>query len=1346
MSMTKHVSACAALALAALTAGAAEYFVNPNPGKGNDAWDGTSAEWQGGTVGPKRTVQAAVDLADGNGTVVTLAPGVYDEGGRVNAGSYAHSNRVVVSKSNVTIRSATGRPADVAIVGHLADTADRMGPDAMRCLTTEADAENVVASGITFRNGAGGITGDTGTCRGGGLLSLKGLGGLTIVDCVVSNCWGSRGGGAYQVIAHSCRFTRNGATSHGPATCFSKQANCLIDHNMGSSPLGYSSAVVNCTIVDNGDAAAWLNSGKSAGSVIANSVVFGQAKSNGDSGGEMSCWCSVVGGSAAFKSVDGATVTGNGYVHSLVAPVLDDFHPVAGGVCIGLGEAAYLDNVPLPTGYTYHDLDGNELPDSGVVTVGAYQTAKTPVGGCIDFSAGDLEVEGSANVAKSGQWIWPTAWPVTYRFKSQRADLYALYVNESYDAGSKVYHYRYPQYDGWIDFTPPPDPTLVQTLKAQTRNGDVYVNAATGDDSWDGTSAVKASGDSKVGPKKTLQAAVDAAPESYYVVHVAPGDYDEGGSVNSGSSNRVNISAYSVMLLSDVKGGATIWGAPDPETKGLGPNAVRCVYLGQKYACVQGFVLAGGYTANDNSSGRGGGFRAGTAFPQVLDCVISNCCAYAAGCSANGRTYRSRFVGNRAADNYMVRGGTLVSCVFADNAFAPEVDKSLRQLFDANVAVYGCTVDCNGYRPANGTKAYCTLFFNGNHIDSGYTNYGSLGFGADDEPWFADASACDYRLGVLSPAIGCATREDLVGAECWPYLSTDVDGRAPVYSDEGRRTGGACLNEPLAMSVVDMTADGRQATTNVVFSSNPVVVTATDWQTRPFLGFEVNGETQTLETASCTFVPTTKPGALNVVRALYGTDWYVNVAKTESPSTFGSTPETAFHLLSSAGSRARDGDTIHVAEGTYEEGEMLHDQAFLNGTPTIGERIWVKDGVTLVSDAGAERTVIRGRTSDDPADDYGNGPGALRCVALGERAKVCGFTLTGGHSTVSDEISSGHDYDDNSGGGVLGSDRNTSEVRDCTVVGNCATRSGAGANCRFIRSRITGCTAVERGSVGRYCRYNSCVIDGCRGMRPIEIYSEFDSCTVGDDFKDFKNKNATVFDYGNATLVNSLVRCAVIYGDTSEKVSFAAENCVFTGAFGTGEGCRYTLTDCILTNAEAVVLDADYRPVVGSCVGIDRADDALSDEAALAETDLSGFQRVMNGRRDIGALEGDWRMRYAADIGGRVRVAEVSPEVFEDEDGKVLIPSGKKIELMLVNRSENELEYLLTGLVRNGTLAIELDGMPLSPVVASDDPVTQKFMVPNGMHSLLLAMSEDAEASARVLSLRKNKGLLLQIR
>ena len=230
---------------------AAEYFVDRQ--NGSDSYDGTASVWAGGesTVGPKQSIQAAVDLADGSDTIITVLPGVYDNGGgESNDGSYIQANRMLVKKSNVTIRSSTGKPEDVHIVGQLSTEAGNnhgIGEGAMRCIANLSTASKIVVHGVTLRNGAS-ITDST---RGGGVYASA-SGRITIIDCVVSNCAAARGGGAYQAIAHSSLFSENYAkTSYGAAICFGHAANCLLINNYGGHVLAYMYAVANCTAANN---------------------------------------------------------------------------------------------------------------------------------------------------------------------------------------------------------------------------------------------------------------------------------------------------------------------------------------------------------------------------------------------------------------------------------------------------------------------------------------------------------------------------------------------------------------------------------------------------------------------------------------------------------------------------------------------------------------------------------------------------------------------------------------------------------------------------------------------------------------------------------------------------------------------------------------------------------------------------------------------------------------------------------------------------------------------------------------------------------------------------------------
>ena len=80
VSRLRSIAAFAVATLAIASQGAiVEYFVDGV--NGDDAYDGTSSNYVSGVVGPKKTIQAAVDLTKTD-DVVTVLPGVYDTGTR----------------------------------------------------------------------------------------------------------------------------------------------------------------------------------------------------------------------------------------------------------------------------------------------------------------------------------------------------------------------------------------------------------------------------------------------------------------------------------------------------------------------------------------------------------------------------------------------------------------------------------------------------------------------------------------------------------------------------------------------------------------------------------------------------------------------------------------------------------------------------------------------------------------------------------------------------------------------------------------------------------------------------------------------------------------------------------------------------------------------------------------------------------------------------------------------------------------------------------------------------------------------------------------------------------------
>lgn len=174
----------------------------------------------------------------------------------------------------------------------------------------------------------------------------------------------------------------------------------------------------------------------------------------------------------------------------------------------------------------------------------------------------------------------------------------------------------------------------------------------------------------------TIQAAVDAASEGDLVL-VADGVYNTGSSVSPGGllSSRVVIARGVTVRSLNGPEETIIEGAPDPDTGGLGPGAVRCVFISSN-AVLNGFTLRHGHTwatGGDENSERGG---AGVLFyygGTVSNCVIEANEAAMQGGGANmhqGGVLTYSIV----RDNIALRGGGILcerghirNCLVYDN-------------------------------------------------------------------------------------------------------------------------------------------------------------------------------------------------------------------------------------------------------------------------------------------------------------------------------------------------------------------------------------------------------------------------------------------------------------------------------------------------------------------------------------------------------------------------------------------------------------------------------------------------------------------------------------------------------
>jgi hypothetical protein len=334
--------------------------------------------------------------------------------------------------------------------------------------------------------------------------------------------------------------------------------------------------------------------------------------------------------------------------------------------------------------------------------------------------------------------------------------------------------------------------------------------------------------------------------------------------------------------------------------------------------------------------------------------------------------------------------------------------------------------------------------------------------------------------------------------------------------------------------------------------------------------------------------------------------------------------------------------------------------------------------------------------------------------------------------------------DDGGGAGVLGGDRDTSIADGCIISNNVACFGGAGAKCTFRRCLILENNGSSRAGVGRSCSFYRCLIDRNRSTYQIEGYGIIDSCTIGPNSWRTSGSNASQSTLYNSAgpVVNSLVLAQYISNAIADHHIYGSNS-----VFRTGCGVQAAdLTNCIVTNLDAVALDDDWRPVIGSNVGIDRADETLSNADMIGDTDLSGAQGVMNGARDIGAFEADWRVRYAADIGSGCTVPAVSPEVYENAAGHVFLPAGALTASFAATTKQTRrtLAFAVTG---SGTLSVSVNGLVIGEFTsASEQNCT--FVLPAAGGTIALAYEPGANdvGGAEILSCARLAGTSLVFR
>lgn len=759
----------------AVSAGAGTLYVDAG-NYGKPGLDGSTPEKAYGTI------QDAVDDATcTDGSVVWVAPGVYDKGGKLESG--VRLTRVIVGKA-VTIRATSSDPSQTVIAGQWdPEAADGIGNGAVRCVSASGGA---IVWGFTLRNGAAHATASNPSYSGGFRALTSGSGAYDsayLVECVVTNCTAPRGPAMYGGTALRCRFVGN----VGGGIRQARLIHSLITGTVGGN-VTFDGLLYNTTIVNNDDYA-------SRGSLRAYNCAI-QFNASGTSAASESPDVAhsfvVPWNSKNTTPTDSVTESSDLVFFS---PATGDFHPISGTDIENLGDASILAGLDpaLPEGLdAFVDLEGKPIAATGSIQPGAFQTLVDPTtaSGAITFDK-SVVINGVKSFM-GGLYCRTADGPGEVHLAVETSDGRVLVCFTCAEmAGGAVY----PQMDDtlWM-MTPTNSPTgdyaIDYGIVIAAANHVFYVNPdpAVGNDANDGLSAEH--------PFLTLTNAITKASDAS-VIHAAAGTYTNGFFTNSSGNFRIcNDSKKNLRIKGAGAGQSFVYGAKASGTEtledGRGDDAVRCAYLNTVSTCIQGFTLGNSYSkvgeANNNSY-RGGIVVVPSAskLGQVADCILTNGWAYRAGAAYQTVLRRCVITGaamSTGSTQSQLRGCVLSSCLFVNN---PGTDT----LIFSDNTVQGCTIitDAGATAIQSSTKPCNSIVFAPSESTLPTTSYGCVLTDDLNSLYFVDEEAGDWRVASCSPAVGAG-----VVPNFWTY-SADITGRPLTWTD-GKPTAGAYQESP----------------------------------------------------------------------------------------------------------------------------------------------------------------------------------------------------------------------------------------------------------------------------------------------------------------------------------------------------------------------------------------------------------------------------------------------------------------------------------------------------------------------------------------------------------------------
>ena len=1256
------------------------------------------------------TIQMAVDAipsgaADAFNEIIVL-PGVYDKGSTnayVNGANFGCCRVWNDQKKFIRMHSRDGA-ATTHIVG--AFDPDTVGTDqrgngdkAVRGICNYY-GYGFRVEGFTIRNCAAMIGDGTehNYSEGSAVMTVASDGPTYVADCVISNCV-ARDGVVYRGAFFRTLFCDNTVVK----SSLVRNANLycsIVTRNWSTSVnvLASDCQIVNSTLVNN--SAGWIT----YGGYVYNSIV------------------SLSSGTAnelyALSGNAGNVSTANGGIHQTIAPLLGDFRVLQGSAAETAGDPQYLsadgffrrETAWFPTDWIGKDFNGATIVAmDGKIMAGALQQSVAPAGGRLAFTGSWLggtrriTVEGTDGLYP-GVYAYPTVAPVQWRASVKLAsgeELYGFTYADSAGRDSGDGRYLFPQRDGTFVLTPPTETSAWIERGAELASETIWA---------DPTADVSAQDGSFEHPyRKLCDVGTAIEGKTYVLVKLKKGTYAEGSINHWGLDNRFSIrGGGTTCRFIGVDGAAetVIRGAEDKSggdatALGCGPNAIRLFTSQSGVAKVQmqGITFADGFTTTAGSGDNAG--HAGLCYPNAViafsDCVVTNCGGGHA--MADAAVFeRCKVVDCHPRHLVVYNGGKKRPAV---GTYFENVSSCLSyNLFD-DVSLYACTVvDTKGeggrYGFSSSGTSFASVLSGGSDLKfaSGAGNVvwnyelktATSGYVEADPQWTGLGSPSVFGR---SPAVtaGAAPAADNAGADFCCYGGSDYDGNKLAVVD-GKFAAGA-RQTFLESGVYVSAPKGGVAVAGGQLGYNgledgPIVLSIAAAE-RPCFGYTVNGVTNLFdETASRTITKADAAEGL-AVEALYANIW--RVSPDGNDGALGYTANTAFRTLQFAMSKATSGDVVCAGPGVYREGGDFEPSY----SPSVKSRVIVKSGVTLLAAEGPENTVIEGESdtetpdsdAGEPADPakWGCGPKAVRCVYLNADAKVAGFTLRGGRTRGVIAGSIGYDRN-HSGGAILGCNRLACVAENCVITNCGAYRGGVMRYGTLVKCRVYDCFGLHdvAGLSEGYIR--GCLMNGLYGVQP----ANWDVNAISDTtFLNTRTLDGTGVsvpytfngDYSNGA-ANVLVNGRIWYqGQGIERNVYASGIANSSQAPAEHPGLE-------IVSAEEMALDEDGRPIAGRSVLTEKADASRDVAGFDYTTDVSGFQRVMNGARDVGALEADWRGVYCQDIASarRAEVTDATPAVFESAGKTVLIPAGAALSLTV--KAGATAPYLFRFVVPNG--------------------------------------------------------------